>query len=253
MKRVLKITALVAGGIVLLGGCFIGVAILRELHDDGFRKTTIYPDRTGTAPADTVFTVNGVSFKMIGIKGGKIDCKGLQQTVELSDFYISETEVTQELWTAIMGHNPSANATGDSLPVENVDLMEALTFVNRLDSISGTSFSLPDYSEWLYVAHLAKEGHGEPNFDAEAWYKGNSGNATHAVKQKAPNRLGVYDMYGNVKEWTIGGSDPLFIVAGGSFDNDTEQLVSDLREFDHCNVKSGDLGVRLVYHPSIKK
>lgn len=71
--------------------------------------------------------------------------------------------------------------------------------------------------------------------------------------QKNPNSLGVYDMLGNVTEWTISGSDPLFIVVGGSYDTEKGKCNDELREFDHCNVKSASLGLRLVLYPESSK
>lgn len=200
------------------------------------------------APSDTIINVNGIPIKMIGVKGGKIDCRGLKKSIELSDFYISETEVTQELWSAIMDYNPSLYQ-GDSLPVENIDLVECLEFVKRLDSVSHHHFYIPSYSEWLYVAYLGNSQHESNTLESIAWHKRNADNIPHAVKQKQPNNLGVYDMIGNIAEWTISGSDPLFIVAGGSFDDEMELIDADFREFDHGRVKVETIGLRLVSYP----
>jgi len=221
MKRVYKITAWAVGGCVLLCACVVVVLVIMNRE---FEKTMIYPDESRIAPADTIINVNGVAIKMIGIKGGKIDCKGLKETIELKDFYISETEVTQALWSAVMGENPSVNQ-GDSLPVEKVDLVECMDFVSRLDSISGHKFMIPTYPQWLYVGYLGKRLPSDSRkLDGNAWYKGNARNITHAVKQKNPDNLGVYDMLGNVVEWTVSGSDPLFIVAGGSYETEKSEL-----------------------------
>lgn len=251
MKRGYKITAWIVGGIILLCACVIGMFFLKDVLNPDFKETKIYPDESRVAPKDTIIGVNGVEIKMIGVKGGKIDCKGLKKTVELDDFYVGETEVTQKLWSAIMGNNPSVNQAGDSLPVENVDLVECLEFVNKLDSITGKDFYIPTYPQWLYVGYLSKQL--PVNEDGFAWYRDNSENATHNVKQKKPNSLGIYDMLGNVTEWTISGSDPLFIVAGGSYDTEKEKYNDELCEFDHCNVKTGSLGLRLVMRPNSPK
>lgn len=254
MKRVYKITAWIVVGIILLCACVIGVFLLKDVLNPDFEKTKIYPDESRIAPKDTIINVNGVEIKMIGVKGGKIECKGLKKTIELEDFYIGETEVTQGLWSAIMGDNPSINKTGDSLPVENVDLVECLEFVNKLDSVSGLDFYIPTYPQWLYVGYWSKQlPVNKKTLDNFAWDKDNSENATHSVKQKNPNSLGVYDMLGNVSEWTISGSDPLFIVAGGSYDAEKDKCNDELREFDHCNVKSSSLGLRLVLYPESSK
>lgn len=250
MKRAYKITAWIAGGIVLLFACIIGVFLLKDVINPDFEVTKIYTDEGRIAPKDTIISINGVEFKMIGVKGGRIDCKGLKKTIELEDFYIGETEVNQKLWSAIMGNNPSVYLATDSLPVENIDLIESLEFIDKLNSVTGKDFYIPTYPQWLYTCYLGKQlPANEKVIDNFAWYKDNSGNATHCVKQKNPNSLGVYDMLGNVAEWTISGSDPLFIVSGGSYDTEKEKCNDGLREFDHCNVKNGSLGLRLVMYP----
>lgn len=254
MRRAYKIAAWIAGGVVLLCGGVAGVLILKDFLNPEFEETRIYPDESRVAPADTTIIVNGVEFKMIGVKGGRIDCKGLKKTVELDDFYFGETEVTQELWSAIMDYNPSINQTVDSLPVENIDLIECMEFVNKLDSVSGYNFYIPTYPQWLYAGYLGKQLPVDSNtLDVVAWHRDNAGNVTHNVKQKAPNNLSVYDMVGNVSEWTISGSDPLFIVMGGSFETEKDKCNDINREFNHCNVKSRALGLRLVLYPDKSK
>ena len=248
MKRVHKITFWIGGIIVLLAVFVLGYLKFGDTFKPDFKETTIYPDENRIAPTDTTFNVNGVMIRMIGINGGKINCRGLKKTIDIDDFYISETEVTQELWTAIMGDNPSLLNKGDSLPVENVDLIDCLKFINRLDSITGKSFDVPPYPFWLYAAHLGFSQTHTNILDSLAWHMGNSESTTHAVKQKNPNSLGIYDMFGNVSEWTISGSDPLFIVAGGSFDDEMEKLDADYREFDHGEVKMATIGFRLVLY-----
>ncbi len=249
MTRVYKITAGILGCTVLLAACVIGGFALKDVFNPDFEETRIYPDENRLTPSDTIIIVNDIPIKMIGVKGGKIDCRGLKKTIELDNFYISETEVTQGLWSAIMGDNPSVRHVGDSLPVENIDLIDCIKFVNRLDSLTGNSFDIPSYPQWLYVAYLGTPQTGANTLDSIAWHKGNADNITHAVKKKNPNSLGVYDMIGNVAEWTISGSDPLFIVAGGSFDDEMEQINADYREFDHGKVKAETIGFRLVSYP----
>jgi len=249
MKRAYKITAGILGSTVLLAVCVIGGFALKDVLNPDFEETRIYLDENRLTPSDTIIIANGIQIKMIGVKGGKIDCRGLKKTIELDNFYISETEVTQELWSAIMGDNPSVRHVGDSLPVENVDLIDCLEFVNRLDSVTGHFFNIPSYPQWLYAAHLSNKLSDGYALDSIVWHKENADSITHAVKQKKPNSLGVYDMIGNVAEWTISGSDPLFIVAGGSFYDEMEQIDADYREFDHGKVKAGTIGLRLVSYP----
>lgn len=242
MKRGYKITAWIVGGIVLLCACVIGVFLLKVVLNPDFEETKIYPDESRVAPADTTINVNGIEIKMIGVRGGKIDCKGLKKTIKLDDFYIGETEVTQELWSTIMDDNPSVHQTRDSLPVENIDLIDCMKFVNRLDSMSGLKFRIPSYSQWLYVGYLGRQLlYDSHTLDSIAWYKDNAKNITHNVKQKNPNSLDIYDMLGNVAEWTISGSDPLFIVAGGSYETEKDKCNDKHRELYHGTVKGGHL------------
>ena len=98
MKRVYKITAWIVGGIVLLCACVIGVFLLKDVLNPDFKETKIYPDESRVAPKDTIINVNGIEVKMIGVAGGKIDCRGLKRTIELNDFYISEMLTWLTVW-----------------------------------------------------------------------------------------------------------------------------------------------------------
>ncbi len=125
--------------------------------------------------------------------------------VTLSDYWIGETEVTQELWMAVMGNNPS-HFLGPKLPVEHVSMLDCLIFIDKLNHLTGKKFRLPTEAEWEYAAKGSRKSNnylysGSNNFNDVAWYLGNSGSTTHDVGQKAHNELGLYDMSGNVYEW----------------------------------------------------
>ena len=167
---------------------------------------------------DQTITVNGVSFKMIAVEGGTFTMGATSEQgsdayseekpthqVTLSDYSIGETEVTQALWTAVMGNNPS-EFKGSSLPVENVSWDDCQTFITKLNSLTGKKFRLPTEAEWEFAARGGNKSRhtkysGSNNIDEVAWYKSNSGGKTHPVKTKSPNELGIYDMSGNVLEW----------------------------------------------------
>ena len=167
----------------------------------------------------TTFTVdNKVSFGMIRVDGGTFTMGGFiddeeaypherpRHEVSVSSFLIGETQVTQELWETVMGDNPS-NFKGRNKPVEMVSWHDCQSFVKKLNEKTGKKFRLPTEAEWEYAARggqLSKNYtfSGSNDRDEVAWHPGNKGSeATHDVKTKLPNELGIYDMSGNVLEW----------------------------------------------------
>lgn len=161
------------------------------------------------------FTVNGVKFTMVPVEGGTFTMGVTSEQggyagdkahqVTLSDYYIGQTEVTQALWKAVMGSNPSF-FKGDNLPVECVSWDDCQVFIQKLNQLTGKQFRLPTEAEWEYAARGGRKSRGYKyaggnDIDLVAWYDGNSGNETHAVATKQANELGVYDMSGNVEEW----------------------------------------------------
>lgn len=161
--------------------------------------------------------------------------------VELTHpFRMSQTEVTQELWTAVMGYNPSW-FRGAQLPVENISWWEAVDFCNRLSLRHGlqpcyvrrgdtvfwdrtaNGYRLPTEAEWEYACRAGtttdtyagdlRQPWGacdeeEPELEAIAWYCHNSDDRSHPIGQKQPNRFGLFDMLGNVAEWVWDWFDP---------------------------------------------
>ncbi len=110
-------------------------------------------------------------------------------------FWLSQTEVTQAAFRRIMGYNPSV-FDGDNLPVESVSWDEADAYCTAIGG------RLPTEWEWEYAARAGTTGSRYGNLDDIAWYWGNSKWSTHPVGQKKPNAFGLYDMLGNVVEWT---------------------------------------------------
>lgn len=168
-------------------------------------------------PTMKTVTVNGVSFNMIEVKGGRFNMGGTAEqyncedvefpihVVSLTDYYIGETEVTQALWQAVMSSNPSGFQGNDKLPVERVTWQECQDFVSKLTTLTGITFRLPTESEWEFAARGGiytkyYQYSGSNNIDDVAWW-GDCGDTTHEVATKSPNELGLYDMSGNVFEW----------------------------------------------------
>ena len=165
------------------------------------------------------FNVNGVSFDMAEVEGGTFTMGATEEQgsdvsdnekpahqVTLSPYYIGKTEVTQELWEAVMGSNPSFFSGNKNRPVENVSWDDCQVFINKLNRLTGKRFRLPTEAEWEYAARGGKKSKGykysgSNTIDAVAWYDTNSAGTTHPVASKAPNELGLYDMSGNVWEW----------------------------------------------------
>ena len=214
--------------IVLAGmrGCNNGMRYFyrdQQLRRDSIRRDTVrqvYEERRAFTETK-IFNVNGIEFTMVPVDGGTFnmgsDNKNKDErpvhSVTHSDYYIGETEVTQELWLAVMGSNPSY-FKGDKYPVERVSYDDCKDFINKLNTLlagqlpAGRKFRLPTEAQWEFAARGGNKGKnnnnkysGSNSIDDVAWYWDNSNQKTHPVKQKQPNELGLYDMTGNVWEW----------------------------------------------------
>ena len=178
-------------------------------------------------PVTETFTINGVTFTMVTVEGGTFtmgataeqgsdafDSEKPVHQVTLSSYCIGQTEVTQALWQAVMGSNPSCFQGDPQRPVEQVSWYDCQTFITRLNELTGKAFRLPTEAEWEYAARGGKRSKGykyagSNDINEVAWYyynsyavgSGNPDYGTHTVASKAPNELGLYDMSGNVWEW----------------------------------------------------
>ena len=161
----------------------------------------------------------GEHLRMVSTPGGsfKMGCTSEQREcgddeypvheVQVRAFEIGQYEVTQALWEAVMGGNPSRfKNCGAQCPVENVDWDAVQRFLKRLNMQTGSQYRLPTEAEWEYAARGGQQSRGYQYAGSDdpgvvAWYAGNSGKETTPVGQKGANELGLYDMSGNVREW----------------------------------------------------
>ena len=208
---------------------------LTKMSTDGNART--YSDWLNQLPVEYIVPGTDVKFTMIAVppatyvRGGTAEQVGSWEDempthdVKVDGFFIGQTEVTQELWEAVMGTNPS-RFRGEELPVEQVSWNDCQLFISRLNAIMGQTFRLPTEAEWELAARsgttreaasIDQSGQtlqvttrhflvstcysGSDAIDEVAWYMKNSQGGTHTVATKKPNLLGLYDMSGNVVEW----------------------------------------------------
>ncbi len=179
--------------------------------------TDVWPEDQPQEPQNVTFVLNGIEINMVYVEGGTFtmgasgadleadDDEFPAHVVTLSPYYICTTEVTQQLWRAVMGDNPSVSGSNVLCPVEDVKWDDCKQFINKLNQMTGQNFRLPSEAEWEFAARGGNksEGYmysGSNAINEVAWYSGNSSYQTHPVATKAPNELGLYDMSGNVYE-----------------------------------------------------
>jgi formylglycine-generating enzyme required for sulfatase activity len=198
-------------------------------------------------------------------------------------YWFGETPVTQALWVAVMGNNPShfRGEQPDSLerPVEKVSWDDCEMFIARLNKqVARLAAALPTEAQWeracrgettgVTWVHELSGSAQTPELDAIAWYGANSGNKTHPVGRKAPNPYGVHDILGSVYEWCQDvardagmphryASDPVTdpmthgegsyrVNRGGSWDSSAVDVRTARRHVNARGDRFGNLGFRLA-------
>ena len=220
----------------------------------------------------------------MGSNGGESDEKPVRR-VKISGFELGEHEVTQGQWQAEMGGTIAQQAekcsqlykkicgglvgVGPDYPMYYVSHEEVQDFIRALNGRKdGYAYRLPTEAEWEYACRAGRAGDYAGNLEEMGWYSANSGGGTHPVKKKNPNAWGLYDMHGNVWEWTADwyGSDyygkslatnptgpasgSYRVLRGGSWNLPAASARSALRDDDSPGNRSNYLGFRLARTPS---
>jgi len=223
----------------------------------------------GNAQAqDEIFTNSlGLEFVLITPVSSFLSRGG--EIITIQPFYLGKHEVTQERWEAVMGSNPS-HFKGQNHPVENISWDDAQEFIRRLNASEGHGrYRLPTVLEWELAARggqntryffmkadpetLAEEEEEERLLAEYAWFRDNSDDTTHPVGLKKPNPYGLYDIYGNVREWVQDRADNTgqetggkHMCKGGSFDWGASFTGPGTRTYPTDKGLSGDIGFRLA-------
>ena len=200
----------------------------------------VYVTPAAPRAIDGFVLIEAGSFQMGSPSGeqGREDDERQHRVTLTRDYFMQAHEVTQGEWQGLMGNNPSSfSSCGSDCPVEWVNWYEAVAYANaasrsdgleecyelsgcqespgndmecsrvRFSGLSCEGYRLPTEAEWEYAARAGSMtarycGESESCLSGVAWYDGNSGSATHGVGEKQANAWGLYDMLGNVYEWT---------------------------------------------------
>ncbi len=168
------------------------------------------------------------------------------------NYEIGKYELTQAEWRSVMSSNPSKFANcGDNCPVEKVSWDDAQRYIQKLNALTGRQYRLPTEAEWEYACYggIRSEYCGGDDVDAVAWTDSKGNQQTHPVGQKQANGYGLYDMSGNVMEWTEGcweGNCAQRVFRGGSWLNDPQEARVSYRIWFVTSIRNGSGGLRLA-------
>jgi formylglycine-generating enzyme required for sulfatase activity len=244
------------------------VAIERRLAGvpPGFEAAGAIDDTTGLPKSAKVA---GVGIEMALISGGEVELGSEKfasarpvHNVIVTPFYLAKCELTQAQWTALVGSNPSAHQGAKfpdaaRMPVENISWDDAQKLVEAINrKVPGAGFRLPTEAEWEFAARAGTPG--DAALEASAWF---GGEAPRAVGTKKANALGLFDILGNVWEWTAstdapypydasdgrnGPGEGMRILRGGGFSDTAELLDPAMRHSDRASRKLRWNGLRLA-------
>lgn len=214
---------------------------------------------------------DSISIKFVRVEGGDflmgstIQCDTSRQDDEfpvkrlkLDTYYISAYEITNEQWCEVMGEEcPDKDK---KLPKGGLSYIDCEDFIDNLNIITGKTFRLPTEAQWEYAAKggIKKQEYiysGSNNIDEVAWY---NDTIPHPVGAKMPNKLGLYDMSGNVFEWCSDAYDSyqdslnsnnsyLYVIRGGGYNREAKECRVSCRNGLSKTSKKPEYGFRIVY------
>jgi len=218
--------------------------------------------------------LQGSCFEMGCQKVSSEDCPTFSEpshTVCLDDFWIGKYETTQGQWETVMGSNPAAfGDCGNDCPIEMVSWDDVHEFIEKLNDKTDEQFRLPTEAEWEFACRSGGKNRRFSGTEASpaysAWFSFNSGGSTHPVGEKSPNKLGIYDMSGNVWEWCADGfmetayqnlpeKNPILVqgatrvIRGGAWDYSETELACSFRADRPPQRRTRNIGFRLVKQP----
>ncbi|MEZ6096760.1 MAG: SUMF1/EgtB/PvdO family nonheme iron enzyme, partial [Pirellulaceae bacterium] len=195
----------------------------------------------------------GMSLQLCPPVISKVQQKGTGDNLTISKaFYIGIHEVTQEQYTKVTGKNPSKHI-GEKLPVEHLSYVEAQEFCRMLSEIpeekaAKRTYRLPTADEWTTACQGDSKnlGFDKLRVNDYAWFKGNSSGSTQQVGTLRPNRLGLFDMFGNVWEWCDSGNERGGRVFGLGFKSGEADFSKIVSYYFDRNYRSESFGFRIV-------
>ena len=184
--------------------------------------------------------------------------------IPFENFAMCKYEVTQALWVAVMGKNPSTFMEADK-PVDSVSWNDCQMFIELLNALPEVKsncyiYRLPSQTEWEFACRAGAIGDycnisddieitkeiSKDMLSEVAWYDKNSDNQTHTIGEKLPNSFGLYDMLGNVGEWTSTENNGRRLICGGSWYNNENDCKASNVLGRRSGMRSGNVGFRLA-------
>jgi uncharacterized protein (TIGR02996 family) len=167
------------------------------------RETVTLP---GGAPMTFSFVPPGTFLMGGDAESANSDYHPVHPVTLTRGFWLGACPVTQSQWGAVVRSRPARQGAPDH-PVERVSWGDCGLFCEGLSRVAGRVARLPTESEWEYACRAGTSteyhsGDGEEALREVGWYSGNAGGVTHPVGQLAPNAWGLFDVHGNVFEWT---------------------------------------------------